>query len=479
MSANSHPAPTSITRGMPPPPHRSWSVLVLVAIAQFMVILDMTVVNMALPSIGRALHLPLSGLQWVVTAYVLVTGGLTLLGGRASDLLGRRTLFLTGLTVFTLASLTSGLAPDAWALIVSRAVQGLGAAMLTPAALAIITATYVGAQRATALGIWGAMAGGGAAAGVLVGGAITTWIGWRWIFLINVPIGVMAGAMAPRMIARGGGQRGRLGLPATLFAVAGLVSLVYGITDSPRHGWGTMRTLLPLVTGVLLLGAFALAERVSSAPLIPPGTLRSRPLVSGVLLMLGTTSVMVGVFYLDSLYLQTVPHASAVLAGLEFLPLLVMVGLGTHVTAKFAARTGTRALAVAGLLLMAVSALWLSRSSDYLSGILPGFVVLGSGVGIVFPAASVTVMSDVSTRRAGLASGMLTTGHEVGAALGIAVFTVVAAATAGTTIGGPGFASGYRDALAVAAAVAATLATLAAVALPPVRPAPGTKVAGH
>jgi EmrB/QacA subfamily drug resistance transporter len=462
-----------------PPPRASWTVLTLVAVPQFMVILDMTVANMALPSIGRSLHLGLSELQWVLTAYVLVTGGLTLVGGRASDLFGRRMTFLAGLAVFTLASLTSGLAPDAGALIASRAAQGVGAALLTPSALAIITATYTGPQRAKALGFWGSMAGGGAAAGVLIGGALTTWAGWRWVFLINVPVGVVAGMLAPRLIRRAPGRRGDAGVAAAPLAVAALALAVYAITSAPQHGWSSARTLIPLGAGVALLAAFVVAERASTHPLIPRGMLRSASLDTGVLLMLTATSIMVGVFYLGSLYLQNVLGASPVLAGIEFLPLLATVGAGTHVAGALATRTGTRPLAAAGLALMAGGALWLSRSAGYPTGVLPAFVMLGTGIGLVFPAASVTAMSQVGHEQAGAASGLLTTGHEIGAALGVAVTSAIAAVAAGGVTSGSGFAAGYRDALTIAAAVAAALTALTVLALPSARPAPGVKVTGH
>jgi EmrB/QacA subfamily drug resistance transporter len=454
----------------------SWTLLTLVAVAQFMVILDMTVANMALPSIGRSLHLGLADLQWVLTAYVLVTGGLTLVGGRASDLLGRRATFLTGLAVFTLASLTSGLAPDAGTLIASRAAQGLGAALLTPSALAIITATYTGSRRATALGLWGGMAGGGAAAGVLIGGALTTWAGWRWVFLINIPVGIVVGALAPRLIGGGGRADGHGGggLLTAPLAIAGLASAVYAITRASQHDW-----LIPLLASLALLAAFTLAERRAAHPLIPRGMLRSPSLIAGTTLMLASSGVIVGVFYLGSLYLQGVLRASPALAGAEFLPLLVTIGAGTHLTGRLASRTGTRPLATAGLALMTGGALWLSRATGYPAGILPAFVILGAGIGLVFPSASVTAMSRVDHRQAGAASGLLSTGHEIGAALGVAVVTAIATVTANGAIGGTGFAAGYRDALTVVAAVAAGLTVLVALALPSARPAPGVRVAAH
>ena len=293
---------------------RPWSVMVLLSVAQFMVILDATVVNVALPSIARSLGLAAGGLQWVVTAYVLASGGLVLLGGRAADVAGRRRIFLAGLTVFTAASLASGLAPTAGALIAARAGQGLGAALLSPAALSIITTSYAGAQRATALGVWGALGGAGAAVGVLAGGVLTTWLGWRSVFLVNVPVGVVAGVTSLHLVPRHEPRRGfgrKLDLAGAALAVAGLVTLCYALASAPAHGWGSARTLLLLGLAVVLLAAFAVVERSVPRPLVPAQLWRTRSLVAGVLVMLGATGILVGTFFLNSLYLQEVQHASA------------------------------------------------------------------------------------------------------------------------------------------------------------------------
>jgi EmrB/QacA subfamily drug resistance transporter len=468
-----HPAPSQ---------SRPWSVLILLSVAQFMVILDATVVNVALPSIGRALHFAAGDLQWVVTAYVLFSGGLVLLGGRASDVVGRRATFLAGLAVFTAASLASGLAPSAGALIAARAGQGLGAALLTPAALSIIVATYSGAQRAAALSTWGALGGGGAAAGVLAGGVLTTWFGWRSVFLVNVPVGVAAGLLSLRLVpaSRTAARiRRGLDLPGALLVVAGLVVGVYALAGTPQHGWGSARTLLLLALSLGLLTAFAAVERSARRPLVPPQTWRSRSLVAGALVMLGATGILVGTFFLNSLYLQNVQHASPLRAGLEFLPLVAVIGLGAHLTSRLLPRIGSRALAVAGLALMGAGALLLSSvpaGAGYTTGLLPGLLVIGAGTGVVFPAASVTAMSSIPADQSGLGSGLMTAAHEIGAALGVAVFSVVAIAQAAA---GGGFAAGYRHGFMVAAGLAAGLALIALLAMPAVRPAPGTRAAAH
>ena len=465
--------------GAPPGRRRSWSLLALLCVAQFMVILDATVVNVALPSIARSLGFGAGGLQWVVTAYVLASGGLVLLGGRAADLAGRRRVFLAGLTVFTAASLASGLAPTAGALIAARAGQGLGAALLTPAALSIITTTYAGAQRAAALGTWGAIGGAGGGAGVLAGGVLTTWLGWRSVFLVNVPVGLAAGLLALHMVPRAGAARrfGReLDLTGAALAVAGLVTVVYVLASAPAHGWASARTLLLLALAVVLLSAFAAVERRTRRPLLPQQIWRTRSLVAGVLVMLGATGVLVGTFFLNSLYLQGVQGSSALRVGLEFLPLALVIGAGAHLASRLLPRAGSRVLIVAGLILMGAGALLLttvSARSGYLTGLLPGLLVVGIGTGLVLPAASITAMSDIADEHAGLASGLMTAAHEIGAALGVAVFSAVAVAVEG------GIGAGYRHGFGVAAAIAAGLALIAAVTAPVVRPAPGVRVAVH
>ena len=465
--------------GTPDRERRPWALMVVLSVAQFMVILDATVVNVALPSIARSLSFPAGGLQWVVTAYVLASGGLVLLGGRAADVAGRRRTFLAGLALFTTASLASGIAPAAGTLIAARAGQGLGAALLTPAALSIITTSYAGAQRATALGVWGAIGGAGAAAGVLAGGILTTWLGWRSVFLVNVPIGVVAGLLSLHLVPRHRPQRRvvrELDLPGAALAVAGLVTAAYTLAGAPAHGWGSARTLLPLALAVALLAGFAAVERSARRPLVPPQLWRARSLVAGVLVMFGATGILVGTFFLNSLYLQDVQRASSLRVGLEFLPLALVIGAGAHLAARLLPRAGSRVLIVAGLVVMGAGALLLtgvSARSGYLTGFLPGLLVVGMGTGLVFPATAITAMTGIAEDRAGLASGLMTTAHEIGAALGVAVFSAVAVAAGG------GIAAGYRHGFMVAAAVAAVLAVMAAMAVPAVRPAAGARVAVH
>ncbi len=465
--------------GSPGSERRPWSLMYVLSVAQFMVILDATVVNVALPSIARSLSFAAGGLQWVITAYVLASGGLVLLGGRAADVAGRRRIFLSGLTLFTAASLASGLAPTASALIAARAGQGLGAALLTPAALSIITTSYAGAQRATALGVWGAIGGAGAAVGVLAGGILTAWLGWRSVFLVNVPVGVVAGLLSLHLVPRHKPRHRvvrELDLPGAVLAVAGLVTVAYTLAGAPAHGWGSARTLLPLALAFVLLAGFAAVERSARRPLVPAQLWRTRSLVAGVLVMFGATGILVGTFFLNSLYLQDVQRASPLRVGLEFLPLALVIGAGAHLASRLLPRAGSRALIVAGLLVMGAGALLLtgvSAHSGYLTGFLPGLLVVGMGTGLVFPATTVTAMSDIAGDRAGLASGLMTTAHEIGAALGVAVFSAVAVTV------GDGIAVGYRHGFVVAAAIAAGLAVFAALAVPAVRPPAGARVTVH
>jgi MFS family permease len=380
--------------------------------------------------------------------------------------------------VFTLASLASGLAPSSGSLIVSRAAQGFGAALMSPGALSIITTTYVGTQRATALSVWGAIGGAGAAAGVVLGGMLTTWLGWQSIFLVNVPIGLVVALLTLRLVRPGSqvtGSRRRLDVPGALSVVAGLAVLVYALRGTADHGWGSGRTLVLLAVAVGLLATFAAIERRASSPLVPPPTWKVRSLVSGVTLMFGATAVLIGTFFLNSVYLQHELGASALETGLAFLPLTLVTGVGSHLASRSIARIGARALAVTGLGSITVGSLLLYAAPDaagYLTDLLPGLLALGFGVGLVFPAALITTMSDVDGETAGLASGLMTTGHEVGAALGGATFSAVATSAAT-------FAAGYGDGFLVAAVATVVMAAVALMTVPAVRPSGEAPVPVH
>jgi len=457
---------------------RPWTVLALMLIAQLMVILDVSVVNVALPSIGEALSFSSSDYQWVVSAYVLLSGGLLLLGGRLADLFDRRRMFLAGLGVFTAASLASATASSATTLIISRGAQGAGAAMLTPAALSIIMTTYAGRQRATALAIWGTVGSMGIAAGVLLGGLLTSALGWRSIFFVNVPIGVVAAVLSLRSVApsHGAGRARTLDLPGAAALVAGLLALVYAIESAGTHGWTSTQTLVGAAAAAVLLSAFALVERRVPAPLVPPSTWRIRSLISASAVMTVITGAIVGAIFISSLFLQQVLGSSAVVTGFQFLPLAAAITAGAAVASKVIGHVGPKRLMVGGLLVVAAGAAYLaSMDSDpsYWADVLPGFIVLGLGTGPMFVAISIAAMAGIDHERAGLASGVMMTGHEVGAALGVATLTAIA----GDVTTRAGLVHAYPQVFTAVAAAMVALAAFTVVAVP--RGSAGTAGHGH
>ena len=403
-----------------PEVRRPWTVLALMLAAQIMVVLDVSVVNVALPSIAGDLHLSSSSYQWIVSAYVLLSGGLLLLGGRVADLFDRRRVFLAGLTLFTVGSLTAGFADSALTLIASRGAQGAGAALLTPAAMSIVMASYAGRQRATALAVWGTVASLGIAVGVLLGGILTTAFDWRAVFFINVPIGVAVAAgvlTRVHLAATPAAGRRHLDTSGAALLVTGLLALVYAVESTTSHGWTAPQTIAAAgLAGALLVG-FTLNERRVESPIVPPSTWRIRSLVSASTVMAGVTGAVVGAIFLTSLYLQQVLGSSALVTGLQFLPLAAFITLSAAVASKVLPHVGAKKLVAVGLVVAAAGAVVLSYvGSDpaYLSDVLPGFALLGMGVGPMFVAISVAAMSDVAPERSGLASGLLMTGHEIG-----------------------------------------------------------------
>jgi EmrB/QacA subfamily drug resistance transporter len=459
-------------------------VLVLALVAQVLVVLDISVVNTALPTIGRALDLKSPDLQWMVTAYLLMSGGGLLLGGRVADLLPRRRVFMIGMLTFTAASLFSGFASSAGELIAARGAQGVGAALMTPAALSIIMTTYDGAQRARGLALWGAIGGLGIAAGVIVGGALTTWAGWQAIFWVNVPIGVVALVAAAKMLPHEAIPRSTLGqfdFVGAAAAVSGLGVLMFAISGADSHGWGSVRTVIGLTVAAVLLTSFLLVERRTGQPLVNPHTWLIRPLVSGTVVMLGVTGLLVGAVFLTSIFFQTVLGYTALQAGLGFLPLAVALVVGTHLAAHISAHAPARAVAAIGLLTAAAGALLISqasRTATYALDLLPGLIIVGFGAGMVFVAVTTSAMGGIPAEHAGMASGFLMTGHEVGAALGVASLSAVAT-SAGvlTTAGGASaaFSRGFIGAAVLALAVAA----FAYLRMPATHAAAGEHVSMH
>ena len=463
-------APTAVDPGGHAP-RASWVVLSLALAAQILVVLDISVVNTALPSIGRDLGLDGSELAWVVTAYLMMSGGGLLFGGRIADLLSRKRVFLAGLLVFTAASVVSGFAGSAPQLIGARAAQGLSAALMTPAALSLIMTTYSGAQRRTGLALWGAVGSLGVAAGVLLGGALTTWAGWQAIFWINAPIGAIAFVVGLRVIPRVTTPRASLNqfdLVGAVTVIGSLVALIFALGATEQHGWLSARVLLSLAGSALLAAGFLVMERRATSPLVPPHTWKVKSLVSGTAVMLGVTGILVGTVFLTSIFVQTVMGYSAIRAGVAFVPFALAITVGT-VLAKHALAHGTpRGIAALGLFLVAGGAALLAQAgtgADFATDILPGMATIGLGVGMVFVPVSVTAMAGIPPQHAGMASGFLMTGHEVGAALGVAVLSAVAT-TAGTLTTATGVVHGFPRGFLAAAAIAVALAGFAYLRMP-------------
>jgi EmrB/QacA subfamily drug resistance transporter len=424
-------ADTATARPAHPPSSRRWLALAVLAAAQFMVFLDETVVNVALPSIKVDLGFTQATLAWVVSAYIVVFGGLVLLGGRVADLVGRRRMFLVGTAVFGAASLLDGLATSQGMLLGARALQGVGAALATPAALALVTALFpAGTERAKALGIWGALSGLGFAIGILLGGAITEVTSWRWVFLINVPVALATLAVVPRLIAesRVAGRTG-FDLGGAISVTAGVTTLVYTVVKAPEYGWQSLETHALLGVGLILLGAFAIIERRSSSPLIPAGFLHRRTaLVPNVLqLLLGVSAI--STLFLLTLYTQQVLGYTPLQAGVAYLPLAGGVASATAVANRLVARVGARPLAVAGLAIAAAGMALLARAplaGDYVADVLPAMIVVGLGAGLSFVSITTAALASVDDESSGLASGLLSAAVQFGGALGVAALVAVA-----------------------------------------------------
>jgi EmrB/QacA subfamily drug resistance transporter len=445
--------------------------LSLLCIAQLMVILDISAVNVALPDMARDLGIAGADIGWAITSYSLIFGSLLLLGGRAADLLGRRRVFLAGLGVFTLASLASALAGGAAALFAARAGQGLGAAMLSPAALAIIMAAFPqGTDRAKALGAWGAVGGAGAAVGVLLGGTLTELVDWRLIFLVNLPVGLALGAGALKVVPRDAARpmwRG-LDLRGALLATLSIGALVFAASQADSAGWASAQTLGLGAAALVGLAGFALLELRTPQPLLQVRRLADRAVGGGSLMMLAVAAMLFGSFLLGSLYLQNVLGAGALETGLAFLPVAVAIGAGVHAGTHVVTHAGVRVPLAAALAVVAGGMLLLSgvdAGGSYAADMLPGMLVAGVGLGVALVAVSVSVLTGAGDDEAGMLSGLNTTGHEIGGSLGIAVLTTIAAGSAGAA-GGAELADGIADAFLAASALAAVASLVALAILP-------------
>jgi EmrB/QacA subfamily drug resistance transporter len=465
-----------MTTEITPQPNR-WLILVIACLAQFMVVLDATVVNVALPSIQRGLHFSSSNLQWVVNAYTLIFGGFLLLGGRAADLLGRKRLFLAGITLFSLASLLNGLAQSPAMLIVGRGLQGLGAALVSPAALSIVTTTFTErSERTRALSVWSAIAAGGAAVGLLMGGILTDLVSWPWIFIVNVPVGIATLALAARFVpeSKVETEHRAFDLLGAATVTGGLVVLVFAIVKAQAYGWGSARTIGLIAAGVALLGVFVAVERRSIAPLVRLGILRVRTLAAADAALLLVASAMFGMFFFASLYVQDVLGYSPLRAGLAFLPVTVGIIAGSVAAQQLIRRFGIRNVAVAGITLAAAGMLVLTRipvHGSYVGDLLVGLLPMSIGMGLTFVPITLLGTSGVSGDDAGLASGLFNTAQQVGGSLGLAILSTLAASQTSGLLHGSGAShsvaaqlaarvSGYHVAFAAAAVMLGVAAVI-------------------
>jgi EmrB/QacA subfamily drug resistance transporter len=422
-------------------PARKGFALALLALTQFVIVLDASIVNVALPSIGRALDFTQDNLSWVVNAYTLFFGGFLLLGGRMADLLGRRTIFMSGLVLFAVASLLGGLAQsDTW-LIIARAAQGLGAALISPAALSLVTTIFTeGAERNRALGVWGAVAGSGGAAGVLLGGMLTEWAGWEWVLFVNVPIGIAAAALAPRILPESRHEGRRVfDVAGGVLVTAGLALLVFAIVDAPKYGWGSLHTLGIGAIALALLGAFIGVESRSKHPLMPFSIFRLRTLRGANVVGLLIGMSLFSMFFFISLYLQQVLGFSALKTGLSYLPLAFAIIFAAGAASQLVTRLGYKAPLTAGMVMIAGALIWFSQVSaggSYLSDVLFPSILVGVGLGFAFVPVTIAAVAGTRSDEAGLASGLINTSQQVGGALGLAILAALANSRTADVIAG-------------------------------------------
>jgi EmrB/QacA subfamily drug resistance transporter len=454
-----------------------WVTLVLVCLAQFMVILDATIVNIALPTIQEELHFSQADLQWVVNSYTLLFGGFLLLGGRAADIVGRKRIFIAGTIVFSVASLLNGLATSSEMLIAFRALQGLGGALVSPAALSIITTTFPeGPERTKALGVWSAIAAGGGAVGLLLGGILTETLSWEWIFFVNVPIGAAAAILSARLITESQAERaGSFDVIGAVLVTAGLMVLVYAIVKAESFGWGSSRTLLLAALGVALLAIFVLVESRITGPLVRLSIFKIRSLAVANVTLLLVAGGLFALFFFATLYVQEILGFTPIEAGFAFLPVTVGIGAGAGTAQVLVKKIGVRANAVIGMVIAAVGLFFLSRvpvDGTYLADLLPGLLLMSFGMGNTFVPITLIATTNVDEHDAGLASGLFNTSQQVGGALGLAVLSTLAADRTVSYLQGLGHQPGPQDRAAglvegfqVAFTSAAILVTVGAILL--------------
>ncbi len=440
---------------------RRWLALALLCVAQFMVILDASIVNVALPSIGKDLEFSQDNLPWVVNAYVLTFGGFLLLGGRLADLLGRRRVFIFGLLVFAAASLAGGFAQTEGWLITARAVQGLGAALLSPAALSIVTTIFKdGAERNKALGVWGAVAGSGGAVGVLLGGILTDGLGWAWVLWVNVPIGIATALIALALLAESRREAvgRRFDVAGAVSVTTGLSILVYALVDANDAGWGSARTIGLLVLSLLLLLAFVAIELRAKQPLVPFSFLDNRTRAGANVNGLLIGAALFSMFFFVSLYMQQVLGYSPLKAGFSYLPLAVTIIVSAGIASQLVTRVGFKPVLAAGNVLVAAGLVWFSQVSvdgSFLGDILGPSLLAAVGLGFSFVPATIAAVSGTTESDAGLASGLINTSQQIGGALGLAILAAIAASVTGGVQSLEALTDGFRSAFLAGAGFAA------------------------
>jgi EmrB/QacA subfamily drug resistance transporter len=410
-----------------------WLILILLALAQFMVVLDVSIVNVALPAVQKAFKLSQGNLQWIVTAYSLTFGGFLLLGGRTADLFGRRRTFLAGITAFAIASLGTGLSQSGAMIIIFRAIQGLSAAFMSPAALSIILVTYKeGHERNVALSVWGAVASGGAAAGVLLGGIITQYLTWRWNFFVNVPVGIFVVITAIRILPQHESESSHndLDLPGAITVTAGLMMLVYGLVKAPTNGWLNHTTLIYFAISVALLALFVINELRVEHPLIPFRIFKIRNLVGADLIMLFQTGSLYSVFFFTSLYIHEILGYSYVKTGFSFLIIPIIIGITATNVPRVIQKIGYKPILMVAPLFVAAGLFWISHipvDGSFWKNLAPGMALMGLGMGATFVSVTIAATSGVARQESGLASGLLNTSQQIGGSIGLAILTGVSA----------------------------------------------------
>jgi EmrB/QacA subfamily drug resistance transporter len=455
---------------------RRWTALILLCAAQFIVVLDASIVNVALPSIGKGLGFSEQDLAWVVNAYVIAFGGFLLLGGRAADLLGRRRVFMAGLVVVALASLAAGFAATQGQLIAARAAQGLGAAIISPAALSIVTNLFAdGAERNKALGAWGAVAGSAGAVGVLLGGILTESLGWEWVLWVNVPVSLLALALTPGLIgeSRSDSSTRHFDAAGAVTVTAGLSVLAYALLDASSAGWGSEKIIGLLAISVLLLAAFVAIERRSQAPLVPFGIFRLRTLTGANIVGILLGASLFSMFFFISLYMQQVLGYTPIHAGLSYLPLALMIIIAAGLGGQLVTRFGFKPILATGMLCVALGLAWFSRISangGFLTDILGPSLLAAIGLGFGFVTTTIAAVSGVTPQEQGLASGLINTSQQIGGALGLAILSTIATTrthnllTTHTTTPHNALTDGFQAAF-LGGAIIATLGLIATLTL--------------